>query len=128
NDTRVEFDAGRVTVAVPRRFILVGPSESVDIRVEAPAGSRLTADASGPFRTTGRLGATRIKASLGPVELDGTADLHVDTAHGGITVHDVDGSAELKAGHGNVRIGTITGDALVKALHGTILVEQSGTA
>jgi hypothetical protein len=127
-ETKVQFDGGRVTIAAPRRFSLIGPSESIDIRVEAPAGSRLTADLSGPVRATGRLGATRIKASLGPVDLDTTADLQVDAAHGGVTVRAVEGHADIKASHGSVRFGSVSGDALVKALHGNILVEQSGTA
>src|SRR4051812_24727466 len=65
DETRVEFDGTRLVVAVPRpRFSIIGPSESVDIRIEAPTASRLTAELSvGTVVAVGRLGATRIKNS-----------------------------------------------------------------
>ena len=71
-ETRVEFDGSRLTVTGPKpRFSVIGPSESVDVRVELPTGSRLTAEISvGGVRTEGRLGATRVKASTGAVDLD----------------------------------------------------------
>lgn len=126
--TRVEFDGQRVTIVGPRpRITVFGPNESVEIKVELPNGSRLTAEnAVGGVRAIGRLGATRIKASMGAIELDATADLSVRASLGSVTVGRADGAVDVTADHGQIRVGSVTGDALLKASHGSILIEESG--
>ncbi len=126
NETKVEFDGQRLTITGPRpRFSFVGPFESVDVKVELPTGSRLTAETSaGAVRTAGRLGATRIKSSM--VDLDGTGDLWVRAMNGNVTVAKADGGVEITADHGQVRLGTVTGDAILKASHGSVTVGESG--
>ena len=95
--------------------------------VELPAGSRLTAEISvGGVRTVGRLGATRIKASTGPVDVDTTGDLWLRASHGNATLGTAEGGIEITADHGQIRVGTVTGDAILKASHGTIQVGESG--
>ena len=127
-ETTVEFDGQRLTVTGPKpRFSFIGPSESVDVRVEVPTGSRLTAEGSmGGVRTAGRLGATRIKCSMGPVDIESTGDLWLRAGHGNATVGTADGSAEITADHGQIRIGTVTGDAVLKASHGSVQIGESG--
>lgn len=125
--TKVEFENGRLTVAGPRRFSLIGPFESIDVRVELPSGSRVTADVSwGPVTATGILGATRMKATGGLVELGTTDDLWVNAGHGNLEVGTVNGSMEGTAAHGNIRIGTVTGDAKLKASHGSVTIGEAG--
>ena len=128
DETTVEFDGTRLTVTGPRpRFSFIGPSESVDVTVELPVGSRLTAELQvGGVRTTGRLGATRIKATMGPVDLDATGDLWLRAGHGNATVGTADGTAEITADHGQIQIGSATGDTVLKASHGSIRVGASG--
>ena len=125
--TRVEFDGARLTVVGPKpKFSLFGPSESVDVSVELPAGSRFTAESAvGSVRTEGRLGATRIKATTGTVELDTTGDLWLRAGHGNATAGTVGGSAEITADHGQIRIDTIAGDAVLKASHGSIRIGET---
>jgi len=127
-ETKVDFDGQRLTITGPRpRFSFVGPFESVDVRVELPSGSRLTAETSGGgVRTVGRLGATRVKSSM--VDLDTTGDLWVRAMHGNVTVADADGGVEITADHGQIRLGAITGDTVLKASHGTIVVGECGGA
>ena len=127
-ETKVDFDGQRLTMTGPRpRISFIGPTESVDIKVELPTGSRLTAEiAVGGVRTIGRLGATRIKASTGPVDVDTTGDLWLRASHGNATLGTAEGSVEITADHGQIRIGTVTGDAILKASHGTITVGESG--
>jgi len=127
-ETKVDFDGQRLTITGPRpRFSFVGPFESVDVRVELPTGSRLTAETSGGgVRTVGRLGATRVKSSM--VDLDTTGDLWVRAMHGNVTVADADGGVEITADHGQIRLGAITGDTVLKASHGTIVVGECGGA
>ncbi len=128
DETTVDFDGERLTIVSPKpRFSVIGPSESVDVTLELPLGSRLTAEISvGGVRTVGRLGATRIKAMTGPVELDSTEDLWLHAGHGNATVGTAVGDIEITADHGQIRIGTVSGDAILKASHGTIMIGQSG--
>ena len=120
--TTVELDGRRLTVVTPKpRFSLVGPSESVDVRVELPTGSRLTAEiAVGAVRTSGRLGATRVKALSGGAHLDATGDLWLRAGHGSVDVVHSDGQ---RGGHRRprpIRLGRVAGDALLKASHGGV--------
>jgi len=130
DETAVDLDGRRLTVTGPRArigWLGFGPTESVDVRVELPAGSRLTAEiAVGNLRTVGRLGATRVKSSTGDVEVDTTGDLWLRAAHGNTTVGTADGGVEITADHGRIRIGTVTGDATLKASHGSITIGESG--
>src|SRR3954471_17176189 len=128
DETKVDFDGTRLSITAPRpRLSWVGPFESIDVRVELPAGSRLTADiAGGGVHTVGRLGATRIKAMGGPVEVDSTGDLWVRAGHGSLTLGAADGTVEVTADHGRIRIGSITGDATLNASHGNIEIGRSG--
>lgn len=127
-ETRVDFDGQRVTIMGPRpRLSWIGPTESVDVKVELPAGSRFAAEiAVGGVRTAGRLGATRIKSSMGRVDVDTTGDLWMRASHGNATLGTAEGGIEITADHGQIRIGTVTGDAILKASHGTIMVGESG--
>ncbi|TFD34182.1 DUF4097 family beta strand repeat-containing protein [Cryobacterium cryoconiti] len=127
-ETQVAFDGERLTITGPRpRISFIGPTESVDIQVELPTGSRLTAEiAVGGLRSIGRLGATRIKSSTGPVEVGATGDLWLRAGHGNATLGTAEGGVEITADHGQIRIGTVTGDALLKASHGSITVGDAG--
>ncbi|WP_028051005.1 DUF4097 family beta strand repeat-containing protein [Cellulomonas sp. URHD0024] len=128
DETKVDFDGQRVTVKGPRpRVSWIGPTESVDLKIELPTGSRFTAEiAVGAVRTAGRLGATRVKSSMGSVDVDASEDLWLRAGHGTVTVGTADGGAEVTADHGQIRIGTVTGDAVLKASHGSIQIGESG--
>lgn len=127
-ETTVDFDGERLTIKGPKpRFTIIGPSESVDLKVEVPTGSRLTAEIPvGAVRTVGRLGATRIKASTGSVDVDAVADLWLRASHGSVTIAAADGDVEVTADHGQIRVGTVTGDAALKASHGGVQVDKVG--
>ena len=127
-ETTVDFAARQLTVTGPKpRFSFIGPTESIDVRVELPSGSRVTIDNSvGHIRTVGRLGATRIKASTGGVDVESAGDLWVRAGHGNAIVGTADGTAEITADHGQIKIGTVTGDAVFKASHGAVTVGEAG--
>lgn len=126
--TSVELDGDRLTIRGPRaRLSFIGPTESVDVRVELPTGSRVTAEIPvGGVRAMGRLGATRIKASTGGIEVGSVGDLWIKAGHGNVDVDSADGSAEIVADHGRIRIGAVAADAILKASHGSIQVGESG--
>ena len=127
-ETRVDVDGQRLIITGPRpRISWIGPTESVDVKVELLAASRLTAEIGvGGVRAVGRLGATRIKSSMGRVDLDSTGDLWLRASHGNATLGTAEGGIEITADHGQIRIGKVTGDAILKASHGTILIGESG--
>jgi Putative adhesin len=127
-ETKVDFDGERVSVVGPRpRINWFGPSESIDVRVELPTGSRLAAEtAVGGLRTVGRLGATRIKSAMGGVDIDTTGDLWLHASHGNATLAAAEGGVEITTDFGQIRVGTVAGDATLKASHGSIAVEESG--
>lgn len=127
-ETKIDFDGQRLTVTGPKpRLSFIGPTESIDLTVELPTGSRLTAEISvGNLNSRGRLGATRVKASTGAVDLEHTGDLWLRAGHGNTTVGTVDGGAEITADHGQIRVGTVTGDAMLTSSHGNIRVAESG--
>ncbi|TFD47331.1 hypothetical protein E3T55_15235 [Cryobacterium frigoriphilum] len=128
-DTKVAFDGQQLTITGPKprlSWIGPGPTDSADVKIELPTGSRLTAEiAVGHLSTTGRLGATRIKSSTGSVELDTTGDLWLRAGHGSATVGTAHGSSEITADHGQIRLGAVDGDAILKASHGSITVGLS---
>ena len=127
-ETKVDFDGKRLTIIGPKpRLSIIGPTESVDLKIELPSESRLTAEISvGWVRTTGRLGATRIKASTGGVDVDTAGDLWIRAGHGSATARSAEGSVEITADHGDIRLGTVTGDAVLKASHGSIQIGDAG--
>lgn len=126
--TTIEFDGTCLRITGPKpRLSIIGPTESVDLEVHLPTGSRVTVkQALGALTTRGRLGATHATCSMGPVDIDETGDLLLRAGHGGPTIGHVRGSAEITADHGAIRVGTIDGDALLKASHGAVTIDETG--
>lgn len=129
DDTVIEFDGERITITGPRpriSWIGAGATDSADVKVELPTGSRLTAElAVGNVRSVGRLGATRIKASTGVVDVDTTGDLWLRSSHGNAKVGAAEGEIEIIADHGQMRIGRLSGNSILKSSHGSITIGES---
>ena len=125
-EATVSFDGGRLRVKVPRRLSLFGKSDSVDVRVQLPTGSRVAVEtAYGSFRATGTLGNCRVVAKYGSVSADTVADLVIDASYGTVDIAEVTGRLDLTSGYGLVRIAEVRGDARLKGSYGTI---ELGTA
>ncbi|MFF0588971.1 DUF4097 domain-containing protein [Streptomyces sp. NPDC003781] len=120
--TEVSYASGVLTISTKeRRFI--GPTGTVDVTVELPAGSRV--DTVGSWTQVlgeGRLGEVRVKTPGGDVRLDTTGPLRLDASHGSVTVDRVEGSAEITTSSGSVRVGVIEGPAVLKNSHGSTTV------
>ena len=148
--TRVEYAGGRLVISAPkswRQYTIRGGGESIDVRIDLPAGSDLAAEASvSSLRCTGRLGECRYKTSTGDVSLDEAAPVNVRTGAGDIWLERARGHAEVTTGTGSVRIGavdgtaaiknfsgdtsldSVTGDARVRAANGSIMIGMSQAA
>lgn len=130
-ETVVEHQDDRVTIAVPRRYgpLIGSGSESVDVTVDLPIGSRLTVDTSvGRIRANGPLGATRIKSSTGDVSIERAEHLQVRAGSGEVVVGHVDGELEISAGNGPTRVDYVGGTAAFKASNGDIHIGVAGGA
>jgi DUF4097 and DUF4098 domain-containing protein YvlB len=92
---------------------------SIDVTIEAPAGSRLHGTASMcRFLVTGELGQCELKTSAGDLQLEKAGPLELRTSGGNITVDQVVSRANITTGTGIVRIREIDGSAVVKNSNG----------
>ena len=121
-ETQVEFADGRLLVKrmKHRRYSsLFRGTGTIDVTIELPAGSGVEGDAAlADFRSEGRLGECRLKASMGNIRLDSTGPLHLSTSLGTITVLRAVGHTEVTTASGDVRIGEVDGTAVIKNSNG----------
>ncbi len=128
--TLVEYAGGTLVVRTPRRWarsVLGAGSESVDVRVDLPAGSQLRVDAgAAAVRSTGRLGECHVRTGAGEIRLGAAGSVQLRTGAGDITVDRVAGQAEVSTGAGSVRIGAIEGAGTIKGSTGETWVGEVG--
>ncbi|PDP84966.1 hypothetical protein CQJ94_24855 [Glycomyces fuscus] len=112
--TRVDYTDGVLRVHTPEPGNrLLGPSGSVEVTVQLPAGSHVRARAAGAeLRGVGRLGEVSFDAAQGPVKLDEAADARLTVLDGDVTVGRLSGPAQISTHKGDI---TIT-----EAVHGTV--------
>ncbi|MEV0176775.1 DUF4097 family beta strand repeat-containing protein [Streptomyces sp. NPDC050803] len=114
-----------------------GPSGSVEVTVQLPAGSRVEAKAAAAeLRGVGRLGDIVFDGADGAVKIDEAASLHL-TAYGDVSVGRLNGPGEISTQKGDIRIGeavrgTVTlttqmGDVSVGAARGVSASLDAGT-
>ncbi|MPY49903.1 DUF4097 family beta strand repeat-containing protein [Streptomyces acidicola] len=118
--------AGRVLTVRTKDRRLIGPTGTVDVTVDLPAGSRV--DVTGSWTQVlgeGRLGEVRVKTSGGDIRLDATGPLQLNAAHGSITVDRIEGLAEIATSFGSLRVGTVDGPAVLKNSHGITTVRAA---
>ncbi len=127
--TRVEYEAGRLLVRTPRRWKgrgLFGETGSVDVHVSLPAGSEVTGEAHvGAIRCTGALGDCRLKTSVGSLYVDRVRALELYTAVGDISVERADGDVKVTTASGRVWIGAIGGGGTITNSNGSTRVGEA---
>src|ERR1700685_1291046 len=118
---RVDYADGKLAVTGPkaRAFDFSRKTRSVDVTIELPSGSAVSAEMqAGDFRCAGRLGECGFKTSVGNVRLDRTGPLRLHTSTGQVTVDGIAGNAEISTGSGRVQIGDVDGSVAVKNSNG----------
>jgi hypothetical protein len=130
--TRVEYANGTLLITAPkgwRQWTPWGGHESIDVRIEVPAGSTVRGAAGvASLRATGRLGECAYRAGVGDVVLERAERVEIKSGAGGVAVDAIEGRAEIKTA-GSIRIGTIGGPAVIKNTNGdTRLGEIAGDA
>lgn len=93
---------------------LVGPSGSVDLTIQLPAGSRVEAKAAAAeFRGVGQLGDIAFDGAHGAVKIDEAASVRLTALAGDVTVGRLTGPAEISTQKGDIHITEATSGTVV---------------
>ncbi|UFR03633.1 DUF4097 domain-containing protein [Streptomyces sp. Go40/10] len=103
---------------------ILGPSGSVEVTVQLPAGSRVEAKAaSAELRGVGRLGDVVFEGQQATVKLDETASARLSVQAGDISVGRLGGPADISTQKGDLRIAeAVRGAVTLRTEHGDISV------
>lgn len=131
--TEVRYADGLLEVSGSKRWnrpSFRGGSQSVNVRIELPAGSRVRGEAGVlALRCAGTLGECRFKAGVGDITIEHVAgDAELTTGTGAVRVERIDGAATVKNSNGHTWIGKARGDLQVKSANGKIAVERACAA
>jgi DUF4097 and DUF4098 domain-containing protein YvlB len=125
---RVDYTSGTLRVTGPkaRLFDFSRRTRSVDVSIELPSGSQVSAQIQvGDFRCAGRLGECRLKTSAGNFWLERTGPLRLETSAGHVTVEGVTGNADISTGSGTIQVGEVEGAAVVKNSNGDTTIDAA---
>ncbi len=136
--TTVEYGDGVLRIEASAKNQVLGPSGSIEVTVQLPAGSRVKAKAaSAELRAVGRFGDVAFEGAHGAIKLDEAASVRLTTVAGDVSVGRLNGPAEISTGKGDIRIaeavrGTVVlrtqaGDVSVGAAHGVSASLDAGT-
>ncbi|MEU1800654.1 DUF4097 family beta strand repeat-containing protein [Streptomyces sp. NPDC019937] len=137
--TRVDYADGVLRIAVPAKNQYVGPSGTIEVTVQLPAGSRVEARAaSTEFRAVGRLGDIAFDGAYRQIKIDEAASVRLTAVDGDVEVGRLNGPAEISTARGDIRIAeavrstvvlrTQSGDISVGAAAGISASLDAGTA
>jgi DUF4097 and DUF4098 domain-containing protein YvlB len=136
--TTVEYDDGVLRIEASAKNQILGPSGSIEVTVQLPAGSRIEAKAaSADLRAVGRFGDVTFEGAHGSIKLDEAASVRLTTDAGDVEVGRLNGPAEVSTKRGDIRIteavrGTVVlrtqaGDVSVGAAAGVSASLDAGT-
>jgi DUF4097 and DUF4098 domain-containing protein YvlB len=128
--TRVDYASGRLTIRTPRtwrQYTPRGGRESVDVRIEVPAGSQLLAESAvATLRSTGSLGECRHKTGAGDIDVEAATEARLRTGAGNIFAGRITGAVEVSTGSGTLSLGAVDGTAVVKNSNGDTQIGSVG--
>ncbi|MFI7488368.1 DUF4097 family beta strand repeat-containing protein [Micromonospora echinaurantiaca] len=121
---RVDYTNGLLRVTGPKRvFDFSKKTRAVDVTIELPAGSQLSAHLlMGDVRCAGRLGECRLKTT-GNIWLERTGPVRLHTGFGHVNADGIAGNAEISTGSGKIQVGEIEGAAEVKNSNGDTAID-----
>ncbi|WP_327342967.1 DUF4097 family beta strand repeat-containing protein [Streptomyces europaeiscabiei] len=123
--TTVDYREGVLRIQAPEaKNELFGPSGTVEVTVQLPAGSRVEAKAAAAeFRGVGRLGDVVIDGAHGQVKLDEAASARLTLLAGDALVGRLDGPADITSGKGDLRVTeAVSGTVTLRTGHGEISI------
>jgi DUF4097 and DUF4098 domain-containing protein YvlB len=113
--TTVEYADGvlRITASTANNQ-LFGPSGSLEVTVQLPAGSRVEAKAAGAeLRTVGRLGDVAFEGAYRQIKMDEAGGVRLTAVDGDVEVGRLGGPAEISTARGDITIAEATGGKVV---------------
>ncbi|GGZ26080.1 hypothetical protein GCM10010300_81810 [Streptomyces olivaceoviridis] len=119
--TTVTYTDGVLRITAPAGGNqLFGPSGSLEVTVQLPAGSGIEGKAAGAeFRGVGRLGDVAFDGAYRRIKVDEAASVRLTALDGDVEVGRLNGSADISTARGDIRIS--------EAAHGTVVLRtQSG--
>ena len=139
--TKVEYGDAVLRIEASAKNQYFGPSGSIEVTVQLPAGSRVEVKAaSAELRGVGRLGDVVFDGAYGErdaVKLDEAASARLTALAGDVSVGRLGGAAEISTLKGDIRIAeavrgkvvlrTQAGDVSVGAAHGVSASLEAGT-
>ena len=107
--TTVEYTDGVLRIGVPTKNQYFGPTGSIEVTVQLPAGSRIEAKAaSTELRAVGRLGEIAFEGAYRQIKIDEAAGLHLAAVDGDVEVGRLGGPADISTARGDIRIAEAT--------------------
>ncbi|MEV5570274.1 DUF4097 family beta strand repeat-containing protein [Spirillospora sp. NPDC052269] len=112
--TAVDFADGVLRIENAAKSQHFGPSGSVEVTVQLPAGSRVEAKTeSAELSTTGRLGDVSFEGAYREIRLDEVAGLRLTAVDGDVEVGRLGGPAEISTSRGDIKVGEAMGGKVV---------------
>ncbi|SEK68629.1 hypothetical protein [Streptacidiphilus jiangxiensis] len=118
-NTTVAFDGGVLRISTPEpRNQLFGPSGSVEVTVQLPAGSSVTGRTDAcELRGVGRLGAVDFEGAYRQIKIDEAAGVRLAAVDGDVEIGRLNGAAQITTNRGAIRIAEATVGAVVLHTH-----------
>ena len=137
--TTVTYTDGVLRIHTPANNQLFGPSGSIQITVQLPAGSHLEAKPPpAELRGVGRLGDVTFDGAYRQIKIDEAASVRLTAIDGDVEVGRLGGPAEISTARGDIRIteavgGTVvlrtqSGDISIAAAAGVSAALDAGTS
>lgn len=126
--TTVAFGDGVLRIKTPvAKNQIFGPSGSIEVTIQVPAGSNIEVKAAGAeFRGVGRLGKVVCDGVTGTVKIDEAANVHLAALAGDVTVGRLTGPAEISTLMGDLHIAEATsGTVVLHTQMGDVTVDAS---
>jgi DUF4097 and DUF4098 domain-containing protein YvlB len=112
--TEVAYRDGVLRIESTAKNQYFGPSGSIEVTVQLPAGSHIEVKAaSAELRAVGRFGDVAVESAHGSMNLDEAASARLTTVAGDISVGRLGGPAEIRTSKGDIRIAEAVRGAVV---------------
>ena len=113
-EAKVVYGDGVLRIEVSAKNQYFGPSGSVAVTVQLPAGSRLEVKAaSAELRAVGRFGDVAVESAHGSIDLEDVASARVTTSAGDVSVGRLNGPAEIRTSKGDISVAEAVRGAVV---------------
>ncbi|MGW5364048.1 DUF4097 family beta strand repeat-containing protein [Actinopolymorpha pittospori] len=137
--TSIDYTDGTLKIHTNVKNQILGPSGSIQVTIQLPAGSKVTATtAASELRGVGRLGDLTFTGAYRHSKVDETASLHLTAIDGDIEIGRLTGPSEIattrgdititEATGGKVELRTQSGDISVTAAPGVSATLDAGTS